>query len=267
VTDYKVGDRVIVNPILICGECAQCRAGRPNICEKRRLIGIHQNGAYAEAVSVPQSQLYRLPEHLTWEQGAFAEPMGISLHAVANTPFTPDDTVLIVGAGPIGLLTLLAARRKGAKRIIMTDRVSARLARAQQLGADVVINVAEEDAIARIKDLTNGAGVDAAIEAVGATLSVQQALAAVRTAGHITWIGNAQREVSLNMQDVVGREITIRGVYGFYREFGEAIEALASGEIDVKPLIDRIAPLSEGPELFREMAEGRLDAVKVILHP
>jgi L-iditol 2-dehydrogenase len=162
---------------------------------------------------------------------------------------------------------MLAARRKGAKQIILTDRIASRLARAKQLGADEVINVAEQDALARVRELTQGAGADAAIEAVGITATVQQALAVTRTAGHITWIGNAQPEVAINMQDVVGREITIRGTYGFYQEFGEAINALATGEIDVRPLIDRIATLEEGPELFRSLADGSLDAVKVILHP
>lgn len=267
VTAHKVGDRVIVHPILTCGECAQCLAGRPNICVKRQLIGIHQHGAYAESVRVPQGQIYHLPDHLTYEQGAFAEPLGIAMHAVKKTPFTPTDTVVIVGSGPIGLLTLLAAKRKGAGQIIVTDRVASRLKRAKQLGADEVINVAEQDVVARVRELTQGAGADVAIEAVGITATVQQALAVTRTAGNITWIGNAQPEVSLNMQDVVGREITIRGVYGFYEEFGEAINALASGEIDVRPLIDRVASLEEGPEIFHDLAEGTLDAVKVILHP
>jgi len=267
VTEHHIGDRVIVHPILTCGECIQCLAGRPNICMKRKLIGIHQHGAYAESVLVPQSQLYPLPDHLTYEQGAFAEPLGIALHAVNNTPFNPTDTIVIVGAGPIGLLTMLAARRKGVARIIVTDRIASRLARAKQLGADEVINVAEQDAVARVRELTQGAGADASIEAVGATATVQQALALTRTAGHITWIGNAQPEVAINMQDVVGREITIRGTYGFYKEFGEAINALATGEIDVRPLIDRIATLAEGPDIFRSLADGSLDAVKVILHP
>lgn len=267
VTEHRIGDRVIVHPILTCGECIQCLAGRPNICMKRKLIGIHQHGAYSEAVLVPQSQLYPLPDHLTYEQGAFAEPLGIALHAVNNTPFNPTDTIVIVGAGPIGLLAMLAARHKGVARIIVTDRIASRLARAQQLGADEVINVAEQDAVARVCELTQGAGADAAIEAVGITATVQQALALTRTAGHITWIGNAQPEVAINMQDVVGREITIRGTYGFYQEFGEAINALATGEIDVRPLIDRVAPLAEGPDIFRSLADGSLDAVKVILHP
>lgn len=267
VTEHRIGGRVIVHPILTCGECIQCLAGRPNICMKRKLIGIHQHGAYSEAVLVPQSQLYPLPDHLTYEQGAFAEPLGIALHAVNNTPFNPTDTIVIVGAGPIGLLTMLAARRKGVARIIVTDRIASRLERAKQLGADEVINVAEQDAVARVCELTQGAGADAAIEAVGITATVQQALALTRTAGHITWIGNAQPEVAINMQDVVGREITIRGTYGFYQEFGEAINALATGEIDVRPLIDRVAPLAEGPDIFRSLADGSLDAVKVILHP
>jgi L-iditol 2-dehydrogenase len=130
-----------------------------------------------------------------------------------------------------------------------------------------VVNVSEQDPLAVVQQVTNGNGVDAVIEAVGLTATVQQSLTLVRTGGHVTWIGNSQPEVTLNMQQVVTREVTIAGVYSFNVEFGQSIEAIRSGRIDIAPLIEKIAPLADGPQLFHDLAKGELDAIKVILQP
>jgi L-iditol 2-dehydrogenase len=267
VEGVQTGDRVIVQPLMTCGTCEMCMDGRPNVCVNRTLIGMHAHGAYADAVRVPQRQLYRLPDSLTWEQGAMVEPLSVALHAVNRTPMDLMDTVVIVGAGTIGLLTVLAARFKGAGTIIVTDMSEHRLALAKQLGADLAINIATADPVAAVKDATGGKGADAAIEAVGITPTVQQALAATRIGGNITWIGNSAPEVTLNMQEVVTREITIRGTYGFGEEFGRVIAALEQGRIDVQPLIERVAPLEEGPNLIHDLAKGTLDVAKVVLTP
>lgn len=267
VTSYRAGDRVIVQPFTTCGSCAMCKAGRVNICLNRTMLGMHTHGAYAEYVRVPQQQLYHLPDTLTWEQGSLAEPLSVALHAVNRTPFSLMDTVVIVGAGTIGLLTLLGTRLKGAGTIMVTDLSAHRLKLAQQLGADIVVNIGERDPVAVVKDATHGMGADAVIEAVGISPTVQQALAAVRLGGHVTWIGNSAPDVTLNMQQVVTREITISGTYGFNTEFGLAIEALRLGRIDVTPLIERVASLDEGPQLVHDLAKGTLDAAKVVLMP
>lgn len=267
VSAFNAGDRVVVQPLTTCGVCAMCRAGRPNVCLNRGLIGMNTNGAYAEAVRVPQQQLYRLPDNVSWEHGSLVEPLSVALHAVNLTPLNLMDTVVIVGAGTIGLLALLAAKLKGAGRIIVTDRIPHRLELATQLGADLVINVAEQDPLAVVREATDGAGAHAAIEAVGISPTVQQALALTRIGGHVTWIGNSAPEVTLNMQQVVTREITIRGTYGYNQEFPQAIAALATGRIDVAPLIERVAALEEGPQLVHDLAKGTLDVAKVILKP
>ncbi len=267
VQKYAVGDRVIVQPLHRCGSCAMCRAGRGNICQNRTLIGMNMHGAYADAVSVPQDQLYRLPDDLSYADGAWTEPLSVALHAVAITPVSMMDTVVVVGAGPIGLLTVQAARLRGAGTIIVTDRSAHRLQIARQLGADQVVNVAEADPVAIVQGATDGMGADVTFEAVGITPTVQQALAVTRIGGNITWIGNSQPEVTLNMQQVVTREITIRGTYGFDQEFGQAIELLRTRRINVAPLTERVASLAEGPQLFQELAQGKLDALKVILQP
>ncbi|HWQ15012.1 MAG TPA: galactitol-1-phosphate 5-dehydrogenase [Roseiflexaceae bacterium] len=267
VSDYRPGDRVIVQPLVVCGACAMCRAGRPNVCQRRTMIGMTYHGAYAELVRVPQRQLYRMPAGLSWEHGALAEPLAVALHAVNQTPLNLMETVAIVGAGPIGLLALLATRLKGAGTVIITDRSAHRLELARRLGADLAINVAEQDAAAAVRAATGGLGAHAAIEAVGITPTVQQALAVTRIGGHVTWIGNSAPEVTVPMQQVVTQEITIRGVYGFNEEFGQAIDALATGRINAAPLIEQVAPLEDGPRLVHDLARGTLEAAKVVLRP
>jgi len=267
VTDYQIGDRVIAQPLLVCGTCDNCKAGLWNICVNRSGLGMNLNGAYAESVCVPQQMLYRLPDGMSWEQGAMVEPLAVALHAVNRTPIKLMDSVVIIGAGTIGLLTLVAAKLRGAGLVIVTDLSPHRLEMARKLGADVVVNVKDQNPLEVVQQHTNGSGVDAVIEAVGVTATVQQSLAVVRTGGHVTWVGNSQPEVELNMQQVVTREVTIAGVYGFNIEFGRSIEAIRNGRIDIAPLIEKTAPLEDGSQLFHDLASGELDAIKIILKP
>jgi L-iditol 2-dehydrogenase len=177
------------------------------------------------------------------------------------------DFVVVIGAGAIGLLTLLAARLRGAGSIVTTDRSAHRLAVARSLGADLTIDVTTQDAAELVLAATDGRGADAVLEAVGIAATAAQSLQVVRSGGHVTWIGNSAPMVELGMQDLVTRELTLRGSYGFREEFEQAADAIAAGTVDVRRIIERLAPLEEGPELFRELGAGELDAVKVVLMP
>ena len=267
VSSARIGDRVVLRSILPCGRCDRCRHGQTNICEDRQGLGMHLDGAYAERVLVPEGMLLPLPETLSYEDGALVEPLAVAMHAVNITPFELMDFVVIVGAGAIGLLTLLAARQRGAGSIIVTDRDPHRLGVARMLGADQAIDVGAGDPIDAIAAATNGRGADAVFEAVGIAATVAQSVAAARPGGQVTWIGNSAPEVALPMQQLVTRELTIRGAYGFVDEFEQAADALASGWIDARPLIECVAPLEDGPDLFRQLAAGSLSAVKVVLAP
>ncbi|HEY3522390.1 MAG TPA: alcohol dehydrogenase catalytic domain-containing protein [Candidatus Limnocylindrales bacterium] len=267
VDGLRAGDRVALRSSLACGECDECRAGRSNACSKRLGLGTDFDGAYAEAVAVPAALAVPLPDGVSYEQAAVIEPLAVALHAVELTPFGPDDDVAIIGAGAIGLLALLAVRDRGAARIVVTDRSRHRLALAHRLGADVTIEAQKGDPAAAIREATDGEGAAALIEAVGIAPTVEQSLAAARTGAHVTWVGNAALTVQVPMQDVVTRELTIRGAHGSSVEFDQAARLIASGRVDVRPLIERVAPLEDGPSIFRALGEGRLDAAKVILEP
>ena len=266
---YQVGDEVVVMPLFSVAEGADPYP--INMSPHRRLTGMNEHGAYAERVAVRASQLFRKPEALNWQRAALCEPLAVTLHAARITPVNPMDKVAVIGAGPIGLLAMLCARLKGAGTIIVTDRSAHRLELAEELGADAVINVGPEDtpvdAAAAIREMTGG-GVDAAFEAVGISPTAQQSVDATRNGGNITWIGNNARTIEVDMQSIVTREMSVRGSYGFDEaDFAAALEILASGRLNVDPLVEKIAPLEEGPELFRSLAAGACELAKIILKP
>ncbi len=262
---FEVGDGVVVMPLF-----SVAAGGDPypiNLSPHRRLTGMNEHGAYAQRVSVRATQLFPKPAGLSWQRAALCEPMAVTLHAARITPINPMQKVAVIGAGPIGLLTMLAARLKGAGTVIVVDRSVHRLELAEELGADAVINVDETDAAAAIQEMTGG-GVDAAFEAVGITPTAQLSVEATRNGGSITWIGNNAPMIEVDMQSIVTREMSVRGSYGFDEtDFETAIEALSSGRLNVDPLVEEIAPLEDGPEIFRGLAAGETDLVKIILKP
>jgi L-iditol 2-dehydrogenase len=269
VEGYAVGDGVVVMPLF-----SVAAGGDPypiNLSPHRRLTGMNEHGAYAQRVAVREAQLFRKPAGLSWQRAALCEPMAVTLHAARITPINPMQKVAVIGAGPIGLLTMLAARLKGAGTVIVVDRSEHRLELAEELGADAVINVGPEEApgdtAAAIREMTGG-GVDVAFEAVGISSTAQLSVEVTRNGGNITWIGNNEPMIEVDMQSIVTREMSVRGSYGFDEtDFAAAIEVLASGRLNVDPLVERVAPLEDGPELFRSLAAGECDLVKIILKP
>ncbi len=265
VTRARPGDPVVVSPMFSVAPGPE--RGPLNQSPHRRLLGVEVNGAYAERVVVQEEQLYPKPPELRWHWAALCEPLAVALHAVQRAPMPLMGAVAVIGAGPIGLLTLLAARLRGAGPIFVTDRNPRRLALARELGAHRTVHVDQEDPVEIIRAATDG-GVDVALEAVGIGATAQQAIDVVRNGGQVTWIGNSARTIQVDMQSVVTREITVRGSYAFTpEEFGAAVQALAGERVPVASLIEKVAPLEDGPTIFRQLAEGEQDWIKVILEP
>lgn len=267
VSGHAVGERVVVQPIISDGTCPECRAGRPNLCLNRRGIGWSVNGGYAEFVSVPGQNALPLPAEVGWQEGALVEPLAVALHAANLTPLSVGDTVVVLGAGPVGLLTVLALKLRGAGRVIVSDLSPHRLDLARRMGADEVIHAGEVDPVETVRARTGGRGADAVLEVVGITATARQSVLMVRNGGNVTWVGNSAPTVEIPMQEVVTREITVRGAYAFVEEFLRAVELLRSERVDVTPLIELVAPLADGPVLVHDLARGTLDAVKVVLEP
>lgn len=272
VGDFASGDRVTFDSMVSCGRCHFCRRGDANLCDNRRVLGVscgeyRQNGAFAELISVPQHIVYRLPDGLPFESAALVEAVSVAVHAANVTPVVLGDTAVVVGSGMIGLLTLQAIRVAGASQVIAVDVNDKRLAVAKQLGADVILNANEVDVPAEVRKLTGGRGADVALEVVGATATIQSAIASVRKGGSVTLVGNVAPTIELPLQSVVTREITLRGTCGCNGEYPACIALMESGAIQVEPLITAKISLDQGPEWFSRLYAGDPDQMKVVVCP
>jgi L-iditol 2-dehydrogenase len=263
----RVGQRVATNTIAACGHCRPCLAGARSLCEHRRILGMSAPGAYAEYVVWPEDSLPELPDGLSYEAGALAEPLSVALHGVGMASIKPGDVIFIAGGGPIGVLVHLLARFAGAGRIIVSDLHPERLAAARAFGADVVVDASRDDPAAVVRELTGGSGADVAIEAVGAGATARQTIDAVRNAGTVVWLGNSERTIEVDMQAIVTRDVTVRGSYGMTgQEFERALTLLAEDRLPVAAVINRYSVLDEGPGLFEELLVSPA-TIKCVIRP
>jgi L-iditol 2-dehydrogenase len=271
VTGLSVGDRVTFDSTVFCGTCPYCLRGEINLCDKRRVLGVSCGdyrcaGAFAEYVAVPWHIVYRLPESLPFSEAAMLEAVSVALHAVSLSNIVPGQTALVLGAGMIGLLTLQALRVAGCSSIYVADVNASRLKLATRLGANTLLATGE-NLVSQIAALTNGRGVEVAVEAVGLDETVRSAIDCVGKGGRVTLVGNVSPEVTLPLQKVVTRQIRLQGSCASAGEYSQAIDLVASGEIQVKPLITAVAPLEEGPQWFERLYSREPNLMKVILTP
>lgn len=271
VADFQVGERVTFDSTVSCGECAFCQRGEVNLCDRRQVLGVscgdyRRHGAFAEFVAVPARILYRVPDTLSLEHAALIEAVSIAVHAARRSQVKKGDTALVVGAGMIGLLVIQVLKHIGCERILAVDLDETRLTLARESGAAEVL-VSSADTATQILERTNGKGVDQAFEAVGFTPTVQLAINSVRKGGTVTLVGNLAPEVSLPLQSVVTRELTLYGTCGSSGEYSECIELLASGAVKVAPLISAQVPLEEGPAWFARLHNREPGLMKVLLKP
>jgi L-iditol 2-dehydrogenase len=271
VTDFAAGDRVTFDSTVYCGTCAPCRRGEINLCDNRQVLGVscaeyRRAGAFAEYVAVPSRIVYRLPDGLSFAEAAMLEAAAVAVHAVSLAQSFPESTALVVGVGMIGLLAAQALRAAGCSRVFVADVDGSRLKLAQDLGATAVLS-AETDIAKQVLQLTGGAGADVVVEAVGRTETVTASVESVCRGGTVVLVGNISREVSIPLQKVVTRQIRLQGSCASAGEYPRAMELLASGAIQVKPLITAIAPLADGPQWFARLHAREPNLMKVVLVP
>jgi L-iditol 2-dehydrogenase len=272
VEGFKVGDRVTFDSTVSCGTCAFCRQGQINLCDNRTVLGVscgdyRRHGAFAEYVSVPARILYQLPDTLPFERAALIEAVSIAVHAVSRHVPRPDDAVLVVGSGMIGVLVIQVLREKGCRNIIAVDVDDDKLALAKRLGAARTLNATGIDVPAKVRELTGGQGADASFEVVGHGSTVMSAIRSLRKGGTVVLIGNLSPKVEIPLQEVVSREISVLGSCASSGEIPECIELLARGAVDVDPLISLKASLDEAPQLFERLYGGDKNLMKVIIQP
>jgi L-iditol 2-dehydrogenase len=287
VKDFETGERVCFDSTVYCNRCDPCRKGIYNYCKNRQVLGVStpafkRHGAFAEYIAVPWWIVSKIPDHLSFIHASFLEPISIAFHASNRAPISPEDTVLIIGAGTIGLFILQSVKLKGVKKAIVADINQFRLYTEKKLGADDVINPMVSRAssprfeggtpstpnlVEIVLDKTENRGVDVAFEAVGFSKTFRDAVSATKTGGLLIAVGNLEKTAEFDLQELVARELTFKGSYASSGEYRQGIELLASGKINVEPLISDVMPLKNGAIAFERLLKAEENLLKIVLEP
>lgn len=264
-TTGLTGMRVTFNPLIVCGSCDRCRAGLTNLCRQRQLIGAHRPGAFASFVAVPAAQCWPVPDSLSDVAASLTEPLACAVRAVSLARVSPGDSLLILGAGPIGLFCLAVARSLGIEQVLVSDMLPTRLAIAEQWGASAVLNARTTEVTQTVQQECSG-GATAVIDAVGASTTRAQALQAVVPGGRVVFIGLHDEESPLATNYLIRQEITLTGSFSYsQQDFSSALTLLKAGTI--QPAADWLEerPLAAGPAAFAELVRGTARATKIVL--
>ena len=286
VSGWTVGQRVTFDSTEYCGKCEKCTTGYINLCMDRKVLGVsckdfRRHGCFAEYVVLPTRILYSIPENLPFEKAAFAEPVAIALHAVnlaegieigeAFAPVPqiqpPRGSAVVVGAGLIGLLVLQALKARGWDRVVAVDLDQSRLDLAKKIGAEESFHASEPDLALKLREYFGGDGADASFEVVGAGQPLDLAIRCVRKGGQVVLVGNLQPNTPFPLQEVVTRQLTLRGSCSCAGEYPEAIRRIQDDSIQVEPLLSVVAPLNEGAKWFHQATQPGKGLLKVVLKP
>lgn len=263
VPNLQPGEPVICAPYLVCGRCIPCRAGRYNVCMNRKHLGIEVDGLFAEYFKLPGYAVYPAPAGMSLEEGALVEPASVAYHAVRRTSPTPSDSVVIFGAGRIGLLVLQSVKAFGCQRIIVAEVIDRRLQFAEKLGAHRVVNPRNENLKEIVKEETDGTGVDVVMEAAGIPQTIAETVGLVRSAGKICLIGIPEKPVEFDFLTLVRREIDIVTSDASLVGYERTHELVAKRIIDVRPLITHTFHFEDIIKAF-DVAKGQ-EAIKVLI--
>ncbi|KAK8628032.1 hypothetical protein V6N13_063744 [Hibiscus sabdariffa] len=272
VKSLQVGDRVALEPGISCQRCSLCRDGRYNLCREMKFSGSPpNNGSLANKVVHPANLCFKLPDNVSLEEGAMCEPLSVGIHACRRAEIGPDTNVLIIGAGPIGLVTLLAARAFGAPRIVIVDVDDCRLSMAKELGADEIVQVSTniKDVGEEVVKIQNAMGsrIDVSFDCVGFNKTMSTALSATGVGGKVCLIGLARTELTVPLTSAAVREIDVVGIFRYRNTWPLCIELLSTGKIDVKPLITHRFQFSQkGIEDAFQTSAGGGNAIKVMFN-
>ncbi|KAK4878856.1 hypothetical protein RN001_011362 [Aquatica leii] len=270
VKDLKEGDRVAIEPGVGCRKCNYCREGRYNLCRDMAFCATPPfDGNLARYYVHAADFCFKLPDHVSLEEGALLEPLSVGVHACKRGNVGIGDTVLVLGAGPIGLVTLLTAKAFGASKVIIMDLVQSRLDTAKDLGADYTVladsKASEEDTIQKIID-TLGCQPTKSIDCVGFEMTTRVAIQSTRTGGMVVLVGLAQPNVNFPLSDLLLREVDVRGVFRYVNDYPTALEMVATGKVNVKPLITHNFKMEDTLSAFHTSRTGEGNAIKVLIH-
>jgi L-gulonate 5-dehydrogenase len=264
VNDLAIGDRVIMDPVISCGDCYQCRIGRRNVCGQLKVRSVHVDGGYQEYIVMPRENIYPIPAKLSWEEAVMIEPFTIAEQVCSRAAITKNDIVFIIGAGPVGLSILKMVKLYGATCFI-SDVMEYKLSAASQYGADTVINAKNLDAKEAILKLTRDNGATVVIDAACTTKSFEQALSYVCAAGRVITLGFGAAPSAINQLSITAREIDVRGSRLHNDKFPTVIEYFRSGKLKVKDMITHRFHFTAIHDALRLMEDPAIEKGKVVL--
>ena len=267
VTSVAEGDRVAVMPLVYCGGCAYCRRGLQHLCATMACVGLsHAWGGMAELATVAEYQVVRLPDEVSYLQGALIEPTAVAAYGVERGGVKPGDRVLVTGAGPIGALAALCAEAAGASRVYVSEPNAARRARAEALGVATVLDSLALDVPAFLHEDTGGLGVDVAIECSGHPNGFAAAIASLRRRGTLAQTGLFVGEATVEPMLWSLNDLTIVGTWCYWvYDFDRIASQIAAGRLPVERVVTSSTGLADAPDAFERLASGAADEIKVLV--
>lgn len=267
VKGLEIGQRVVVEPLLVCGRCLNCRLGHYNRCVTMKVIGAQTDGAFSEYLTVPAHRVISIPDEVSLKHGALVEPLAVAIHAVKRAGPIGGLNVVVLGAGPIGLLTASVAKKYGANEVLITDLSDYKLKVAESLGIDYTVNVKKEDLVKVVKNVFGSEGVDVVFECVGSNpVTIAQAIDIVRRGATIVVVGVFKEEIPVKVGFIQDRELELKGTAVYiFKDFLDAIELLRKREIAVERLISKVFSLKELKDAFNYIEENRDIIIKVLI--
>lgn len=264
VENLSVGDRVVVEPITYCGTCYACKSGRPNVCADLEVLGVHQDGGMQEFIRVPQEKVHKLSGDVEWEVATMVEPFTIAAQSTWRGDVKAGETVLIMGAGPIGLAILQYSKYKGATCIV-SDIDNSRLEEAVKNGADFTINPMEVDVVEKAKELTQGSGPNVTIDSACTVQTFEQAVEMTSPAGRVVVLGFSVVPSKIAQVHITKKELTIVGSRLQTNKFREVIDLFESGALNPKVFVTHKFPFTEAQKAMDLIEDTTIQKNKVVL--
>ncbi|MDR2391790.1 MAG: NAD(P)-dependent alcohol dehydrogenase [Planctomycetota bacterium] len=268
------GDRVAIEPGRSCGACEFCKTGRYNLCNSVRFLAAPNtpaspqvDGAFCEYLAHDANLCFKLPDKVSTLEGALIEPLAVGFHAASQGGARPGQAAIVVGAGCIGLLSMMALRICGVPKVFVLDIMENRLAKAAELGADAVVN-SRDPAVAagQLLELTGGCGCDLAIDTAGISAVAGATIRALKKGGSLVLVGySPDGSLTIPLRDVINKEITLKSVFRYRNIYPTAIESVAAGLVDLRRIVTNAYPLSEAPRAMEEGLRDRAGIVKAVL--
>ena len=262
--NLKPGDIVTANPYFNCGSCYSCQRGYVNCCTDNQTMGVQRDGSFREYIVMPIERIYE-GKGLSAKELALVEPFTISYHALHRAPVKKGDKVLVVGAGPIGLFALIAAKAQGAE-VYVADVLDGRLEKAMQFGAAGTINSGKCNIVDEAMKITNGNGFDVCVEACGLSVTFLSCIDCAAFAANIILIGNGKKETTFLHSILLKKELNVFGSRNSYaKDFREVIDLIASGKVNVLDMVSAVYPMAEADVAFKALANNDGSLAKVLI--